>query len=86
MLTPVIVEYTEVHSSEYAERRGLAPDCWQLIVFARSEPDEVGRVYKKVIEIRQQRRLDLLKRYVSENYRGRVVKELDLTPLVQSLF
>jgi hypothetical protein len=80
MSTPVVVEYNHITEDRFN------PPKWQLIVSERSEPDRIGNVYKQVVEVRECASLHTHKRYVSRHYKGRVVKQLDLRPLIPSLF
>lgn len=84
--TPVVVEYRAVHSNEHRARLGLKADLWQLEVYERSEPDEKGRVYKKLVTVLQNKSKAVLARVVAAEYAGRVVSTLDLSPVNHTLF
>jgi hypothetical protein len=72
----------------WAEGKEAAPDTVQAIVYKRSEPEKDGRVWKQVeavLEFKYEK-IEALKARVRRDYRGRIVEELDLTPVQQALF
>lgn len=81
----VIVEYRKAYDSDRAEALGRS---WgfMAIVSARSQPDERGRVWKEVIEVRQAKKEAELKYWVRRVFADRVVEALDLSPVVEDMF
>lgn len=80
--TPVVFEYKPVSSIKYDGRKPL----WQLMVLQRSEPNEKGAVYKKIVDVQEHHNLATLRRRATKKYEGRIVEELDLSPVQPALF